>query len=119
MDDRKLNPEEENRTAADEAAEAQNVEPEQNASEGAENAAPETESAEPEQTPEEKRAARKKKFWKETREWITSLAVALLVVLVVRSLLFTIIRVDGSSMRKTLENGQMLCHDCNWTKGKR
>ena len=19
----------------------------------------------------------------------------------------------------TLENGQMLCHDCNWTKGKR
>ena len=37
MDDRKLNPEEENRTAADEAAEVQNAEPEQNASEGAKN----------------------------------------------------------------------------------
>ena len=121
MDDRKLNPEEENRTAADEAAEVQNaepeqnasegaknVEPEQNASEGAEKAAPETESAAPEQTPEEKRAARKKKFWKETREWITSLAVALLVVLVVRSLLFTIIRVDGSSMYSTLEDNERL-----------
>ena len=108
MDDRKLNPEEENRTAADEAAEVQNVEPEQNASEGAEKAAPETESAAPEQTPEVKRAARKKKFWKETREWITSLAVALLVVLVVRSLLFTIIRVDGSSMYSTLEDNERL-----------
>ena len=105
MDDRKLNPEEENKATADEAAEVQNAESEQNASE---NAAPETEPTAPEKPPEEKRAARKKKFWKETREWITSLAVALLVVLVVRSFLFTIIRVDGSSMYSTLEDNERL-----------
>ena len=40
MDDRKLNPEEENRTTEEEAAEVQNAEPEQNASESADNAAP-------------------------------------------------------------------------------
>ena len=46
MDDRKLNPEEENRTAADEAAEVQNAEPEHNASEGVKNAEPEQNASE-------------------------------------------------------------------------
>jgi len=36
----------------------------------------------------------KQKFWKEVREWIVSIAVALLVVFVLRSFLFNIIYVD-------------------------
>ena len=52
--------------------------------------------------------SRKEKFWKEVREWIVSLAVALLVVFVLRTFLFTIIRVDGTSMADTLDNGERL-----------
>lgn len=62
----------------------------------------------PEKSREEIRAERKKKFWKETREWIVSLAVALLVVLVIRTFLFNIIRVDGRSMQDTLQDGERL-----------
>ena len=50
-----------------------------------------------------------KKDWKkELREWIVSLAVAALIALVVRSFLFTLIRVDGDSMYRTLNNGERL-----------
>lgn len=62
----------------------------------------------PVKTREEIRAERKKKFWKEVREWIVSLAVALLVVLFIHSFLFSIIRVDGESMRETLQHGERL-----------
>lgn len=71
---------------------------------------PETDAqdAKAESTPEERKAARKKKFWKEVREWIVSLAAALLIVFVIRFFLFTIIRVDGSSMEPTLHSGERL-----------
>lgn len=52
--------------------------------------------------------SRKKKFWKEVKEWIVALAVALLVVLVIQSFLFRIIRVDGHSMDTTLADGERL-----------
>lgn len=45
---------------------------------------------------------------KEIREWITSLIVALVAVLIIRAFLFTIIRVDGYSMLDTLHNGDRL-----------
>lgn len=52
--------------------------------------------------------SRKKKILKEIREWVVSLAVALLIVLVLRSFLFTIIRVDGTSMDPTLKDTERL-----------
>lgn len=51
---------------------------------------------------------RKQRFFRELREWIVSLAAALLAVLLIRTFLFTIIRVDGSSMNDTLANGERL-----------
>ena len=60
-------------------------------------------------TPEnEPRTVRRKKILKETREWIVSLAAALLVVTVLRSFVFTLIRVDGESMQPTLMDGERL-----------
>lgn len=50
-----------------------------------------------------------KKSWKkEAREWIVSIAVALMVVFFIRTFLFQIIRVDGDSMNSTLLNGERL-----------
>lgn len=45
---------------------------------------------------------------KEIREWIVSLAGAVIIVLLIRSFLFTIIQVDGPSMSDTLLNGDRL-----------
>lgn len=45
---------------------------------------------------------------KEIREWIVSLATAVIVVLLLRTFLFTIIRVDGPSMSDTLLDGDKL-----------
>lgn len=50
----------------------------------------------------------KQKACKEIREWVVSLVVALLVVLLCRSYLFMPIRVDGASMYPTLNNGDRL-----------
>ena len=61
------------------------------------------------QTYEAKTPAKKKKSWKqELKEWIIALAVALIVVFVLQSFLFRIIRVDGSSMETTLHDGERL-----------
>lgn len=54
------------------------------------------------------RRARRARAWKEVREWAVSLGVALVVVLLIRTFLFTIIRVDGSSMQDTLFTGERL-----------
>lgn len=55
------------------------------------------------------KSAKPKKSWKtELREWIISIAVALMVVFVIRTFLFQIIRVDGESMSSTLLNGERL-----------
>ena len=45
---------------------------------------------------------------KEIREWLLSLVVAVVVVTLIRSFLFTIIRVDGPSMSDTLLDGDKL-----------
>ena len=61
----------------------------------------------------EMREEEKKPFWtperkKDAREWVVSIVTALLAVLIIRSFLFTIIRVDGTSMTDTLQNNDRL-----------
>ena len=52
---------------------------------------------------------KKKKSWKqELREWVVSIAVALVVVLVIRTFFFQIVRVDGDSMNSTLLHNERL-----------
>ena len=48
------------------------------------------------------------KVKKEIREWIISLATAIIAVAIIRAFLFTIIRVDGPSMMETLHDGDRL-----------
>ena len=50
----------------------------------------------------------KKGFWKEVREWIVSLAAAVIIVLLLQNFVFTLIRVDGRSMDTTLADGERL-----------
>lgn len=57
---------------------------------------------------ESKVSKKKSKFWKEVREWVVALLVAILVVFVIQSFLFRIIRVDGHSMDTTLADGERL-----------
>ncbi len=61
---------------------------------------------------EEKKPAdqkKKGKGWKkELREWVVSIVVALVLFVVIRSFLFTMIRVDGESMLETLQDGDRL-----------
>ena len=57
---------------------------------------------------EERVAKKKSKFWKEVREWVVALVVAVLVVFVIQTFLFRIIRVDGHSMDTTLADGERL-----------
>ena len=64
---------------------------------------------ESEKTQKDKERAAKIK--KEIRDWIVSLAAALAIVFLVRTFLFTIIRVDGPSMSDTLLNGDRLYVD--------
>ena len=60
-----------------------------------------------ESEPEKKK--KKKKSWKqELREWIVSLAAALIVVFIIQTFFFRIIRVDGMSMETTLHDGERL-----------
>jgi len=49
-----------------------------------------------------------KRVVKEVREWVVSLAVAVVAVLLIKEFIFLPIRVDGSSMYPTLENGERL-----------
>ena len=64
--------------------------------------------AEPEVQLDDKKPQAGKRALKEIREWVVSLAVALLVVFVLRTFVFTIIRVDGESMQPTLLNNERL-----------
>lgn len=50
----------------------------------------------------------KKRVLKEIREWVVALAVALLIVFVCKTFLFTLIRVDGHSMDHTLDDHERL-----------
>ena len=59
--------------------------------------------------PQKESKAKPKKGWKkELREWIVALVSAVLIVTVLQSFLFRIIRVDGHSMDDTLANGERL-----------
>ena len=71
-----------------------------------ENAAQENQQAE--KAPEAAKQPMKKRVIREIREWVVALAVALLLVFVLRTFFFTIIKVDGSSMSPTLLNGERL-----------
>ena len=50
----------------------------------------------------------KKSVGREIREWVVALAAAVLIALLVRTFLFTLIRVDGNSMYDTLHNNERL-----------
>ena len=59
------------------------------------------------------REEEKKVFWtperiKDAREWTISLAAVIVIALLVRTFLFTMIRVEGTSMVETLQNGDRL-----------
>lgn len=56
----------------------------------------------------EKAAGIKPELKKELREWLIAFVSALAIVLILRSFLFTLIRVDGPSMSDTLLNGDSL-----------
>ena len=57
---------------------------------------------------EKEKLTGKARVIKEVREWVVALVVAVLVVLVIQSFLFRIIRVDGQSMESTLHDGERL-----------
>jgi signal peptidase I len=57
---------------------------------------------------DETRPQPKKRVRRQVREWVIALAVALLLVFVVRTFVFTVIRVDGESMQSTLYNNERL-----------
>ena len=50
----------------------------------------------------------KQPILKEIREWVVALVAAVLIVMVLHSFVFTMIRVDGDSMYPTLQDGQRL-----------
>ena len=89
--------------------ENKNLNPEQNPNPGEQGAAEASAEAEALRQAIQGGAEKPKKDWKnEAREWIVSIAVALLVVFVIRTFLFQIIRVDGDSMNTTLLDGERL-----------
>ncbi len=61
-----------------------------------------------EEEKESKKPLLSDKAKKEIREWIVSLATAVIAVLLIRTFLFTIIKVDGPSMSDTLLDGDKL-----------
>ena len=74
------------------------------------NPAPVIETAQGEaQVAVDRAAARKKKILKELREWVVALGVAVVIVLIINCFLFRLIRVQGSSLYSTLENGERQC----------
>lgn len=50
----------------------------------------------------------KKSIGREILEWVACIVVAVVITLILRNFVFTLVRVDGSSMDPTLENGQRL-----------
>ena len=60
------------------------------------------------ETKENEDGKKKKSFGRELIEWCEAVVVAVLVALVIRSFVFTVVRVDGSSMDHTLANNDRL-----------
>ncbi len=101
-----MNAEQENTTlenAAQENVDENRVNPENTAQESAD---PEAEII---KNAAQAGAQKPRKDWKkEARDWVMSIAAALLIVFVIRTFLFQIIRVDGDSMYDTLLNNERL-----------
>ncbi len=101
-----MNAEQENTTlenAAQESIDENRVNPENAAQESAD---PEAEII---KNAAQAGAQKPRKDWKkEARDWVMSIAAALLIVFVIRTFLFQIIRVDGDSMYDTLLNNERL-----------
>lgn len=101
-----MNAEQENTTlenAAQENVDENRVNPENTAQESAD---PEAEII---KNAAQAGAQKTRKDWKkEARDWVMSIAAALLIVFVIRTFLFQIIRVDGDSMYDTLLNNERL-----------
>ena len=57
---------------------------------------------------EEKEKKPKKNFIKEMYEWISSIAVAVVLALIINTFLFSLVQVDGQSMVPTLQHGERL-----------
>ncbi len=57
-----------------------------------------------ETAPQKKKIDVKKEIW----EWVKSILIALIVVFIIRKFFFTMIRVDGTSMLDTLQNGDRI-----------
>ncbi len=86
--------------------EAQPVEEEKTAE------APETETLSRREMRKKKKAEKPKRpLWQEILSWVWPLLGALVIALVVRTLLFEPVRVDGSSMNDTLANGEIMFVD--------
>ena len=61
-----------------------------------------------EETTEKKKKKKEKTLMREIVEWILTIAAAVLIALTIRSFIFELVRVDGSSMNDTLENGEIM-----------
>ena len=55
-----------------------------------------------------KKVKPKKPLWREILEWIGTLALAVVIALTVRTLIFEPVKVDGRSMDATLKNGEIM-----------
>ena len=63
----------------------------------------------PEQAEAPKKKGKVKKTWQqEVWEWIKAIVMAVVIVVVLQSFLFSIIRVEGQSMETTLHDGERL-----------
>ena len=60
------------------------------------------------ETPIQENESPKKNIWKESLDWVVSIAVAIVIALVIRNYVFTLVRVDGASMDPTLAHGDTL-----------
>ena len=58
--------------------------------------------------PEDEEEKPKKNFVKEMYEWISSIAIAVVLALVINTFLFSLVQVDGQSMVPTLQHGERL-----------
>ena len=65
-------------------------------------------SEQPEQTGKKGKQKVKKSWKQELKEWIVALGTAIIIVVIIQSFLFRIIRVDGQSMETTLHDGERL-----------
>ena len=60
------------------------------------------------ETENEEMNTEKKSLGREILEWIACIVIALVITLLLRNFVFTMVRVDGSSMDPTLANGERL-----------